>query len=290
MCSDTFAHTPSRRWSDLVATKSGGSMRARLGFIPVGIVLALALMSAGAVATSSAASSPEFFAPRALDVECAISVETICISERPGYAQKATLSANGEVVLCTAHPSARGGSCEGNAGEHTPTLDYGRQIRRGSFRCVVLRTGVRCTVARTGKGFLISRSKVVPVGGASIVLASLSLREFLSPDRKVWCVVEDGVCGTNPEPPTRAAEIQSNGTVSLCFVPEVVYPPGGHVPLGCLQNFNQSAAILPYGQSDLYGDIRCTSTPNGITCVKVSGAGQGKGFRINANEAVEVGS
>jgi hypothetical protein len=266
-------------------------MRARLGFIPVGIILVLALMSAGAVETSSAAAAPEFFAPRVLDVECAIysPSETICISERPGYAQKATLSANGEVVLCTAHPSARGGSCEGNAGEHTPTLGYGRQIRRGRFRCQVLHTGVKCTVVSTGKGFIMSRNKVVPVGGASIILASLTLREFLSPDRKVWCVVEDGGCGTNPNPPTRAAEIHSNGTVSLCFVPEVVYPPGGHVPLGCFENFNQSAAILPYGQSDLYGDIRCTSAPSGITCVKVSGAGQGKGFRINANEAVEVG-
>jgi hypothetical protein len=267
-------------------------MRARLGFIPVGIILALALMSAGPVATSSAASSPEFFAPRVLDVECSISpasVETVCISERPGYAQRATLSANGEVVLCTAHPSARGGSCEGNAGEHTPVLGYGRQIRRGRFRCQVLHTGVECTVVSTGKGFIMSRNKVVSVGGASIALAPLTLREFLSPDRKVWCVVEDGGCGTNPAPPTRAAEIHSNGTVSLCFVAEVVYPPGGHVPLECFQNFNQSAAILPYGQSDLYGDIRCTSAPNGITCVKVSGAGQGKGFRINATEAVEVG-
>lgn len=66
-------------------------------------------------------------------------------------------------------------------------------------------------------------------------------------------------------------------------------PPGGHVPLGCFQNWNKNAPILRYGQSDLYDGIRCTSTPNGITCTVVAGTGKGKGFRINKDEAVEVG-
>jgi hypothetical protein len=35
--------------------------------------------------------------------------------------------------------------------------------------------------------------------------------------------------------------------------------------------------------------IRCTSAPNGITCVKVSGPGKGKGFRVNKDEAIRVG-
>ncbi len=119
--------------------------------------------------------------------------------------------------------------------------------------------------------------------------STLHLREFLSPDRKVWCVVEDRGCGTYPQPPTRAAQIDRQGNVTLCDVPTLTYPPGGHVPLGCFQNWNNSAPILRYGQSDLYNGVLCTSATNGITCTVASGAGKGKGFRINKREAVKVG-
>ena len=117
---------------------------------------------------------------------------------------------------------------------------------------------------------------------------TLHLREFLSPDREVWCTGR--TCGTYLEPPTRSAEIDSNGTVTICSVPQLVYPPGGHVPEGCaLQNWNADAPILKYGQrTEQYG-LRCTSATNGITCTVVAGAGKGKGFRIDASEAVEVG-
>jgi hypothetical protein len=34
--------------------------------------------------------------------------------------------------------------------------------------------------------------------------------------------------------------------------------------------------------------VRCTSASNGITCVYVSGAIRGKGFRVSSSEAVEL--
>lgn len=135
------------------------------------------------------------------------------------------------------------------------------------------------------KGASFKVYKVTNHGGKP---GTLHLREFLSPDRKVWCTGR--TCGTYPEPPTRSAEIDSNGTVTICSVPQLIYPPGGHVPEGCaLQNWNADAPILKYGQrTEQYG-LRCTSATNGITCTVVAGAGKGKGFRIDASKAVEVG-
>ena len=274
-------------------------MRTRLSFIPVRVIVALALLSTGAVATSSAA---EFVAPRALDVGCGIysaSTGTICLSERPGYAQKVTLYANGEVVLCTAHPTVlRGNDCRGNPGEHARRLGYGQQSKGGGFRCVVLHTGVRCTVAKTGRGFLMTRPKVIPVGGASIRLAPLRLANFLSPDRRVWCGLGEGrhpfcVAGQTSQGlgfPSASAELEAGGKVRLCFVAQGSEAPLFHgFPEGCAQNWDANAPILGYRQQSELEGVLCTSATNGITCIKVSGAGNGKGFRINASEAVEVG-
>jgi hypothetical protein len=124
----------------------------------------------------------------------------------------------------------------------------------------------------------------------------LHLSQFLSPDRKVWCTVGTDMdvsgrsCGTYPEPPTRAAELDGDGNVRLCSVPRLIYPPGGHVPEGCFQNWNADAPILKYGQRTEQNDLSCTSATNGITCIKVAGTGKGKGFRINKDEVVEIGA
>ena len=124
---------------------------------------------------------------------------------------------------------------------------------------------------------------------------TLHLSQFLSPDSKVWCTVGTAMdvhgrsCGTYPEPPTRAAELDGDGNVRLCSVPRLIYPPGGHVPEGCFQNWNADAPILKYGQRTEQNGLRCTSATNGITCIKVAGTGKGKGFRINKDEVVEIG-
>ncbi len=95
-------------------------------------------------------------------------------------------------------------------------------------------------------------------------------------------------CGTYPTPPTRSAQIGSDGKVSFCTVPELTYPPGSNVPLGCFQNWNSAAPILPEGRTDLFDGTSCSSEADGIVCTKVAGPATGRGFLINRSEAVEV--
>lgn len=145
----------------------------------------------------------------------------------------------------------------------------------------------------TGKGFLINRDKLVPVGGATVKIAPLRLEDFLSPDKKVWCQITSyspsAQCGTYPNPPTWAAQLDNTGKVTLCEVLRLEYPNGAHVPAGCFQNWDTKLPVLQYGQETEAEGFRCTSAPNGITCTVVAGAGKGKGFRVSKKEAVAVG-
>lgn len=292
--------------------RRNGRRRRRPSFaLARGIVIALAtfgptaaLASAGTGASASRiarSNVAEFFIRSAPGAGCFMDSEpghaiVGCYSQSRTYNRRVTMNGSGEVLVCARHVHAFEDPCElGNAGIGTPTYNAGRQITVGPFRCKVVRSGVRCTVVATGKGFYMTSDKVTSVGGASIQPAPLHLSQFLSPDRKVWCSVGtvmdvDGrSCGTEPEPPTRAAELDRDGKVRLCFVPELIYPPGGHVPEGCFQNWNYKAPVLKYGQATEERGVRCTSATNGITCITVAGPAKGKGFRINKDEAVEIG-
>lgn len=270
----------------------------------VGVVVALGALTTSAPAPSDPSASSarparlravEFFARSPYgNISCAVydgyagPPIAFCESVGPRGESKTSLNAGGEVLTCSAH-STRTNSCGlGNAGVRTPTYNYGRKVAVGRFRCVVLRKGVECTVRATGAGFLFNPRKASSVGGAHIGPAPLLLREFLSPDRDVWC--ETGTfCGTGLGPGTTAssrislATISSNGGVTLCAY-EHNTPPGY-----CLQNWNEKAPVLQYGQQAELNGVLCTSATNGITCVKLAEPGKGKGFRINKNEAVEVG-
>lgn len=288
-------------------------MRARLGFIPIGIVTALAFISVGgsALATPSGPLSEvgharaatrtaaEFYAPRALGMECGMYLDGVhCQSMRTrhNFAQVAEMRPNGTVTVCSTH-RLNPNTCDlGNAGEHTPTLSRGKRITVGPFRCQILRTGVECTVISTGKGFLMSRKKVVSVGGASFRPAPLHLGNFLSPDRKVWCGLGEarafcgaGLSGLHETFPLSLAQLERGGKVTICFITERKEPPAGHAPEGCLQNWDEKAPILRYGQETELEGIRCRSATDGITCTEVAGAGTGRGFRVSSSEAVQVG-
>jgi hypothetical protein len=253
-------------------------MRKGLGFIPVGIVVALALMVTGASATNGGGR-----------------VATACsnVTVNGGrYVGKLTLRFGliGRVSCNEAHSVVRAYYRKMAAGRCGAQNNFCNLQFIGGWDCSIFFAaetketgGAIAGCARPGAKIRLYKA-ARPTG-----THTTHLREFLSPDRKVWCVVEDRGCGTYPEPPTRSAEIDSRGNVTICSVPRLIYLPGAHVPQGCFQNWNSNAPILRYGQADLYGGIRCTSVHNGITCIKVSGAGQGKGFRINKDEAVEVG-
>ena len=123
---------------------------------------------------------------------------------------------------------------------------------------------------------------------------TLHLGNFLSPDRKVWCDIRafGASCGTYPEPPTRSGEVNAVGKATICTVLRLEYPNGAYVPAGCFQNWptpEEKVPVLSFGQQTEGNGFRCTSATNGITCVTVAGTGAGKGFRINKNEAVQVG-
>jgi hypothetical protein len=280
-------------------TKQQGDFMKRFMLVAItalGLALA-AIITFGCVDASARSARPkvaEFFVGTARGVGCFMAEEpdggTVgCYTEISGYNQKAIMNAAGEVQVCAHRVHVFADPCElGNAGISTPTYKAGRHINVGAFRCQIVRYGVTCTVVATGKGFYMTTHHVAAVGGASIVPAPLHVREFLSPDRSVWCVLEDRSCGTQPEPPTRSAEVDIHGKVSFCDVPELIVPPGGHEPDGCFQNWNSEAPVLHYGQSDLYDGLLCASATDGITCTLATGASKGKGFRINRSEAVEV--
>jgi hypothetical protein len=260
------------------------------------LALALALPTIAYGTTSlPRPKAAEFFVASAPGVGCFMVGETGggtvgCYTESRSFQQKAILNASGEVQVCARHVHAFADACElGNAGERTPTYKAGKRIIVGAFRCQVVRFGVSCTVIATGKGFYMTAQHVSAVGGATLVSAPLHMPQFLSPDRSVWCVMEDRTCGTYPKPPTRSAEIDNQGNDAFCNVPELITPPGAHEAEGCFQNWNSTAPVLAYGHSDLYDGLLCTSATDGITCTLDSGAGKGKGFRINKLEAVEVG-
>jgi len=287
-------------------------MQKRLRFIPISIVVALVLISVGGSAIAAplvqsskagparaaTRSAAEFYAPRGLGMECGMYLNGVhCQSmrTRPYFAQVAELQPGGTVTRCSTRRLTPNTCDLGNAGEHTPTLSYGKRVTVGPFRCQILSAGVKCTMTSTGKGFLMSRTKMLAVGGASIRPAPLHLEGFLSPDRKVWCITGTATdafgisCGTEPKPPTRAASLDRNGTVAICFVPTLILPSSGHgPPAGCFQNWDSNAPILKYGQQTELNGLRCISATDGITCTVLTGAGQGKGFRVNKDEAVEL--
>jgi hypothetical protein len=119
----------------------------------------------------------------------------------------------------------------------------------------------------------------------------LSVSDFLSPDRKVWCTVGSptsfcatgGAGGTGSSPPQTSATLSSGGTVTLCSVPVP------SVSQGCTQNWDPAAPILKVGQATEVGGVLCTSEAVGITCTLTAGKGKGKGFLIGSTTLRRVG-
>jgi hypothetical protein len=119
--------------------------------------------------------------------------------------------------------------------------------------------------------------------------ANAKVTNFLSPDRKVWCVIGlgtgfCGVGGPSGKMPEHSAHISKNGKVSIC---SVAVPS---LKNACLQNWASREPVLNYGEWTEAEGIRCESASDGITCLKVAGPGKGHGFRVNRDEAVRIGA
>jgi hypothetical protein len=203
----------------------------------------------------------------------------------------ARVDADGTVIGCFVHGSGdTGGRCDlGNVGEGTPTFRIGQQATVGPFRCAVLATGVQCTVIASREGFLLAAHSLTAVGGAGIDNAPYRLSDFLSPGRKVWCVISAAPLGafcaaSGPTSQSQhSAQLQRNGNVTFCSVAQAT------LANVCFQNWDSRAQVLRLGQqSELYG-ILCTSARHGITCVlQRPSRHAGTGFRVNATSSSRI--
>ena len=115
---------------------------------------------------------------------------------------------------------------------------------------------------------------------------SLNPEQFSSPDRQVQCEIDDTGASCNSRAgssgPEHSAHLDRSGAVSTCAV---------SVPSlreHCFVQWIPDLPVLPFGQASEVGDFRCTSAADGVTCVKRSAPGAGKGFRVSEEEAVEV--
>ncbi len=114
----------------------------------------------------------------------------------------------------------------------------------------------------------------VPTAGASTRGATLHLDEFLSPGGKVWCAISEEeryvFCGNMPL--RGLAEIHGDDAATICAA-------------GCIQNWNDGAPVLGYGQQTEVNGFRCASERKGVTCTALA---TGSGFLIGEAGAVQV--
>lgn len=138
-------------------------------------------------------------------------------------------------------------------------------------------------------GAALAALLAMPVTSAG---ATRHLHEFNSPDRTIWCIegIDDFGCNATltlvaRTAPEYSAGLDSRGKVHTCSA-----APPFSLSHGCMQNFAVTVPVLAYGETNEVHGFRCTSASTGVTCTKVAGPGVGRGFRINAHEAVRVGS
>jgi hypothetical protein len=137
----------------------------------------VAVMATACPGSAGAArSAAEFYARTAAGktVSCAIydgyagSTEALCEFASGRTQAKATLGADGSVVLCRTHSLASNRCNLGNAGEGSPSYGVGRTVTVGRFACTVRAAGVCCVLTASGEGFLLGPRRLRGVGGASV--------------------------------------------------------------------------------------------------------------------------
>lgn len=200
---------------------------------------------------------------------------------QPGVAaQVATATINGVnvevLVQCAAWPkcTVKDGETDGSlllfvperAGKHYAIQLDSRHISLARF-LEIARSFRRVTTARRGA-------------------APLHLADFLSPDRHIWCVLNDqssfraALCFYDANPGTAAQEysasVNPNGKLATC-----AWQPSQSGLAACVQNWDPSAPVLRSGRVDVIYQYRCQAASTAITCTVDTGAGKGKGFTIS---------
>jgi hypothetical protein len=116
--------------------------------------------------------------------------------------------------------------------------------------------------------------------------APAQLANFLSPDRKIWCLLQDETgdraanCFFAADRSTGgqeyAAVLQPNGQLATC-----AWQPSQPGVQACDQNWDPSAPVLTSGKTDVIYQYRCQAASTAITCTVDTGAAKGKGFTIS---------
>ena len=132
-----------------------------------------------------------------------------------------------------------------------------------------------------------------PVAGAPLHVSS-----FLSPDRKIWCVLENSPglreadCLYAANPPTAgqnapgqeyAATLHQNGQLVTC-----AWQPSQPGVDACDQNWDPSATVLKSGEVDVIYQYRCQAASTAINCKVDTGTGTGKGFTITSTGVTPI--
>jgi hypothetical protein len=261
----------------------------RLGFIPVGIVvaLALALLATGAQATGG------------------VRIATACSNETvngAGFGKQLTL----RFVLigsvsCDKAQRLAGAYFNKMAAGHCGKLNNicGLQFP-GGWVCSIFFSGESqqtggaiAGCARTG-----AKIRLYKATRRTNTPGMFHLLEFLSPDRKVWCESYNGEisgpfapfeCGTTSGKfPMFSAYLSKHGKVTICFMTHLIQQPGQQ-PDTCFVSGTDQAPVLHVGQQNSTDGVLCNSEPNGITCTLTAGSGRGKGFFINGTSVMRIG-
>ena len=110
----------------------------------------------------------------------------------------------------------------------------------------------------------------------------VGLREFMSSDQAIFCQIADT---TKPpytwcviSQPFRSGIVDADGSVDVCNMD----------PNGCIPGGGSGVPVLHAGQTSRLAGFTCTAEAAAITCTIAKGEHAGKGFRIDANAAVEV--
>lgn len=207
---------------------------------------------------------------------------------QPGVAkQVATTTINGDrvgvLVQCPAWPkcTVKDGETDGffllfvpeHVSEHYAIQVESKHISLAHF----LEIAKSFTRVRTGAG-----------GPAPAHLSS-----FLSPDRKIWCLLQDEQSYTAADcffaadrsagGQEYSAMLQPDGQLSTC-----AWQPSQPGVQACDQNWDPSAPVLKSGKVDMIYQYRCQAASTGITCTVDTGAAKGKGFTISATGVTPI--
>jgi hypothetical protein len=111
----------------------------------------------------------------------------------------------------------------------------------------------------------------------------VSLSDFLSPDKKTFCQLNDRPGQHNTWCVRRepvSGFLDSDGSVGVCNM-----EPGGCIPGG---DFGDGVPVIRSGQTSRVGRFACTELSLEVTCTIAEGEHAGTGFRIGAAGAVAL--